>query len=146
MRTVTLHNSGGALLITLLARDSDPVEDAPLRNYDAVQPPGGEVQGAFGDGTFRIGILERELALCNVSGYTTVFHAKAALDLALASTAFLRMDGWQLPIAGVQGVTEWVRQSGVTEPYTLRARIRFIPSSPYWTLIADENVMAVGLL
>ena len=139
--TVTLHNSGGTLLLTLLALDSQGAAGAPTRNFDAVQPPGGEVQGAFGDGLYQAGVLEREFALCNIGTYPTVGHAKRALDVALESTASIRTDGWELPIAAAQGASEWLHTG--TE---LRAVIRFIPSSPFWTLIADTDLKVTGLI
>jgi hypothetical protein len=140
-RTVTLHDAGGALLITLLARDEDPSVDSPLRNFDAVQPPGSTVQGVFGDGLHRVGVLERDFALCDVQTYESNFHAKAALEEALDAAASIRVDGWELPLAAVQGITEW-------QQFTLgfRARIRFIPSSAYWTYLTDPYQVATGLL
>ena len=139
--TVTLHDSGGTLLLTLLALNSQGAIDAPTRNFDAVQPPGSETQGAFGDGTYQAGVLEREFALCNIGTYPTVGHAKRALDVALESTASIRTDGWELPIAAAQGARDWLRTN--TE---LRAVIRLIPSSPFWTLIADTDLKATGLI
>ena len=139
--TVTLHNSGGSLLITLLALDSQGAENAPTRNYDAVQPPGSETQGAFGDGLYQAGVLEREFALCNISAYSTPSHAKRALEQAVESTASIRVDGFQLPIAAAQGITSWFRSGN-----ELRAVIRFIPSSPHWTLIGSGATKVTGLL
>lgn len=127
-RTVTLHNSGGTLLLTLITLDRIPSTNTPTRNYDAVQPPGSEVQGVFGDGIYQAGVLERDFALCDVSSYASIFHAKAALDTALETTAELRVDGWSLPIAAAVGVTEFAHQL-----VGFRARIRFIPSASVWT-------------
>jgi len=139
--TVTLHNSGGTLLLTLLALDSQGATNAPTRNFDAVQPPGGEVQGAFGDGLYQAGVLEREFALCNIGTYPTVGHAKRALDQALEDTASIRVDGWELAIAAAIGAPEWLHTG--TE---LRAVIRFIPATPFWELISDNDLKATGLL
>jgi hypothetical protein len=141
--TVTLHDDEGALLLTLVARERDGVIDAPLKNLEGVQPAGGEVQGIFGDGLYRVGVLERELALC---GLATTYSgsrraAKAALDTALADTFSIRVDGYELALAGVQGISEW---GPVLDG--IRARIRFIPSTPYWVSVTDPTDTAVGLL
>lgn len=127
-RTVTLHNSGGALLLTLVTLDRIPSTNTPTRNFDAVQPPGSEVQAAFGDGIYRVGVLERDFALCDAGSYASVFHAKAALDTALETTAEIRVDSWSLPIAAAIGVSEFAHML-----IGFRARIRFIPSSSEWT-------------
>lgn len=127
-RTVTLHNSGGTQLISLITLDRIPSVNTPTRNFDPVQPPGSEVQGVFGDGIYRVGVLERDFALCDVGSYASIFHAKAALDTALETTAEIRVDGWSLPIAAAVGVAEWSHLL-----VGLRARIRFIPSSSEWT-------------
>jgi hypothetical protein len=140
-RTVTLHNSGGAQILSLIVRDNDASVDAPTRNYDAVQPPGSTAQGVFGDGIHRVGILERDFALCNGETYADTFTAKAALDAALEATASIRVDGWELSIAAVQGAPEWVHQRA-----GLQARIRFIPSSAYWVKLGEASVTALGLL
>lgn len=141
MITVTLHNSGGTLLFTLLARESDGVRDAPLKNLEGVQPPGATVQGVFGDGTLHIGAIERDFALCNISSYASIWHAKAALDTALATTASIRVDGWSLPLAGSPGIVEWVHLK-----VGLKARIRFIPSAAEWTLLSDGTKKVTGIL
>ena len=140
-RTVTLHNTSGTLLITLLTLDRIPSANTPVRNYDPVQPPGSTVQGVFGDGIYQVGVLERDFALCDVSSYSSVFHAKAALDTALETTASVRVDGWALPIAAAVGVSEFAHMlTG------FRARIRFIPSSASWTLISDGTTTTRGIL
>jgi len=142
-RTVTLHDSGGVLLVTLLVRDADPATESPLRNYDGVQPPGSTEQGLFGDGIHKVGILERDFAMCNTDDYDSVFHAKAALDEALDSAASIRLNSaWELELAGVAGITEWQPQRA----NGLRARIRFIPSTAYWVSLTDSATTAVGLL
>lgn len=141
MITVTLHDSGGTSLISLLARESDGARETPVKNLEGVQPPGATVQGVFGDGTLHIGALERDFALCNVSSYSTLWHAKSALDTALASTVSIRVDGWSLPLAGVPGVVEWIHMTT-----GLKARIRFIPSSAYWTLLSDGTTTVTGIL
>lgn len=142
MRTtsVTLHDDGGELLLTLVVRDADGSNDLPLRNLEGVQPPGSELQAAFGDGLHQVGVLERDFAFCNTE-LASVYLMKAALDEALEDTASVRVDGWELPIDAVAGVTDW-------EPLLIgiRARIRFIPSSPYWVLLSDSSTTAVGLL
>lgn len=141
MITVTLHDSGGTQLISLLARESDGAHDTPTKNLEGVQPPGATVQGVFGDGTLHVGVLERDFALCNVSSYASLYHAKAALETALATTVSIRVDGWSLPLAGVPGITEWVHMTT-----GLKARIRFIPSSAFWTLISDGTTTVTGIL
>lgn len=142
MRTteVTLHDDGGTLLLALRARDSDGAADTPTRNLEGVQPPAGELQAAFGSGEYRAGVLERDFAFCD-GGFDSVYLAKRALDAALQDTASIRVDGWELPIAGAPGVTDWAPLL-----VGIRARIRFIPESPFWSLLADPEVTAVGLL
>ena len=140
-RTVTLHNTGGATIATLVVRDSDASTGTPTRNYDPVQPPGSTIQGTFGDGLHNVGVLERDFAMCDVSAYASVLLAKAALETAFLTTASVRVDGWSLPIAAVAGITEW--------QYLLvgfRARIRFIPSSADWTLVSDGVTTVTGVL
>lgn len=138
-RTVTLHDSGGGTLITLLARTADAVGEAPLRNSEGAQPPGANRQGAFGSGIHKVGVLERDLALCDVSSYASTFHAKAALEAALLQVASVRVEGWELPIAAAVGVTEWqVLLSG------LRARVRLIPSSAHWRYLASADAVAAA--
>ena len=140
-RTVTLHSTGGTLLMTLIVRDNDASEDLPLRNYDAVQPPGATVQGAWGDGTLRAGVLERDFALCGTSSYTSVWHAKHELDEYLQNTASIRVEGWELELAAVPGVVRFQHQvSG------FMARIRFIPKAAAWRLMTDHAVTATGIL
>ena len=127
LRAVTLHDTGGTTLLTLQARDNDTNAETPTRNTEGVQPPASNIQGAFGDGLHKVGVLERDFALCNVSGYDSIYHAKAALDTALSQTASIRVSGWELPIASVQGVTEWQHLL-----VGLRARVRFVPRSAFW--------------
>lgn len=140
-RTVTLHNSGGTLLATLITLDRIPSENTPTRNLDPVQPPGSTIQAAFGDGIYRVGVLERDFAMCDISAYASVFHAKAALDTALETTAEIRVDGWSLLIAAAAGVVEWSHLL-----VGFRARIRFIPAAAEWTLISSPTTITRGLL
>ena len=130
LRPVTRHNAAGDTLITLQSRDNDIAEDTPTRNYDPVQPPASNIQGAFGDGLHRAGVLERDLALCDMTGYTSVFHAKAAIEAALISTTSIRVSGWELPLAAPVGITEWQHLL-----YGLRVRLRLLPRSPHWRLL-----------
>lgn len=141
MITVTLHDSGGTELIELVARESDGSSGAPTRNLEGVQPPGSDVQGVFGDGRYQAGVLERDFALCDVDSYASTYHAKAALEAALESAASIRVDGWELPLAGVAGIPEWVHlRTG------FKARIRFIPASAHWTLLSDGTTTVTGIL
>lgn len=137
-RTVTLHNTGGTTLATLIVRDSD-LNTNPLRNLEGVQPPGSTVQGVFGDGVLQVGVLERDFATC-ATGMTPAAD-KAALDTALLTTTSIRVDGYSLPIAGVPGITEWSRMA-----VGIKARIRFIPAAAEWTLVSDGVTKATGLL
>ena len=127
LRTVTLHNAAGATLITLQARDNDASVDTPTRNYDPVQPPGSTIQGVFGTGLHQVGVLERDFAICNMTGFASAYHAKAALERALMSATSVRTSGWELPLAAPIGVTEWQHLL-----VGLRARLRLVPSSAYW--------------
>jgi hypothetical protein len=134
LRAVTLHDSGGTTLLTLQARDNDVNAETPTRNTEGVQPPASNIQGAFGDGLHKVGVLERDFALCNTSGYDSIYHAKAALDTALSLTASIRVSGWELPIASVQGVTEWQHLL-----VGLRARVRFVPRSAFWRYLTGTQ-------
>ena len=139
LRAVTLHDTGGTTLLTLQARDNDTNAETPTRNTEGVQPPASNIQGAFGDGLHKVGVLERDFALCNVSGYDSIYHAKAALDTALSQTASIRVSGWELPIASVQGVTEWQHLL-----VGLRARVRFVPRSAFWRYLTDTKSGQAG--
>lgn len=134
MRPVELRDAGGSLLLTLTARETDPVDAQPTRNLEAVQPRGGNVQAAFGSGILQVGGLERDLALCNVSSYTSLFHAKAAYRTALDRTAELRYEGWSLPIAGAVGIANW-RMLRIG----LLARISLIPRSAHWRYLTGSK-------
>lgn len=138
-RTVTLHDSSEAVLATLIVRDSD-ANTNPLRNLEGVQPPGSTMQAAFGDGILQVGVLERDFAVCG-TGEESPATLKATLDAALQGTASIRVDGYELPIAGVPGIVEWARMR-----MGIRARVRFIPASAEWTLVSDGVSTAVGLL
>jgi hypothetical protein len=137
-RTVTLIDADGFTLLSLIVRDSDGNTN-PLRNLEGVQPPGSEIQGVFGDGILQAGTLEREFATCSV-GVSPVAD-KNALDTALFSTTAIRVDGYELPLAGPPQVMEWSRMR-----IGIKARIRFIPASAEWTQVADGVSTAVGLL
>ena len=141
LRAVTLHDTDGTTLLTLQARDNDVNAETPLRNTEGVQPPASNIQGAFGDGLHKVGVLERDFALCNTSGYDSIYHAKAALDTALSLTASIRVSGWELPIASVQGVTEWQHLL-----VGLRARVRFIPRSAFWRYLTGADTGQAGQL
>src|SRR5690606_3117968 len=82
-RTLTLHDSGGTQLASLLIRRREQREEAPLRNLEGVQPPASNRQGAFGDGLVGVGALSRRVALCDLDEYTSVGHALAFLDTSL---------------------------------------------------------------
>lgn len=134
MRPVELRDAGGTLLLTLTARETDPVETQPTRNLEAVQPRGGNVQAAFGSGIHQVGVLERDLALCNVSAYASLFHAKAAYRSALDRTAELRYEGWSLPIACAVGIANWqMLRVG------LLARVSLIPRSAHWRYLTGTK-------
>ena len=136
---LTEHTPPGVLM-TLVVRDDHPQENVPLRNLDAVQPPGSDEQDVFGDAIRKIGVLEREFALCDMSTFEDAYAAKAALDAALDGTTALRIDDWELPIAGVPGIIEWSHMLA-----GLKARIRFIPASAYWVNSSTSDE-ALGLL
>ena len=126
-RTLTLHDSSGTQLLSLLVRELEETTDGPLRNVEGVQPPASNAQGAFGDGLVGIGSLSRRVSLCGLDDYTTLGHAKSELETALRLTASIRVDGWELPIASARGIS--AHQSRLTE---LHAVIELIPSSAHW--------------
>ena len=134
LRPVTLHNAAGDTLITLQSRDNDIAEDTPTRNYDPVQPPASNIQGVFGSPLHRIGVLERDFALCDMTGYTSVFHAKGAIERALINATSIRMSGWELPLAGPIGITEWQHLL-----YGLRVRLRLVPRSAHWRYLTGSK-------
>lgn len=133
LRTVTLHDNAGVTLITLQARDSDPSTDTPTRNLEGVQPPGTRLQGAFGSGIHRAGAIERDFALCDVSSYDSVWHAKRDLDRFLLNTDSVRVDGWELPIASADAIEFQHLLAG------LRARVRFTPASAHWRYLTSPK-------
>lgn len=126
-KTVTINDAAEAVILTLQARTSDIAENSPSRNFDAVQPPGSNVQGAFGSGLYQAGVLEREFALCGVDEYTTLGHAKAAVDTALLAAYTIRVDGWALRVLAASGAVDYAPTRG-----GIRVRLRFIPRSPHW--------------
>src|SRR5690606_32491960 len=130
-RALTLHDSSGAQLVSLLVRELEETADGPLRNLEGVQPPASNAQGVFGDGLHTIGTLSRRVAMCNLSDYATVGHAKAALEAYLRATASIRVDGWELPITASRGIS--AHQSQLSE---LHAVIELIPSSAHWRYLA----------
>ena len=133
LRTVTLHDGAGATLLTLQARDNDPSADTPTRNFDPVQPPGTRLQGTFGSGIHQAGVIERDFALCDVSSYDSIWHAKRALDRSLLVTASVRVDGWELPIASADAIEFQHLLTG------LRARVRFTPASAHWRYLTSPK-------
>lgn len=133
LRTVTL-NAGSTVLLTLQSRDNDIAEDTPIRNLDAVQPPGSNLQGIFGSPIHRVGVLERDFALCDMTGYTSVFHAKGAIERALINATSIRMSGWELPLAGPIGITEWQHLL-----HGLRVRLRLVPRSAHWRYLTGSK-------
>ena len=133
LRPVTL-NAGSTILLTLQSADNDIAEDTPIRNLDAVQPPGSNLQGVFGSPLHRIGVLERDFALCDMTGYTSVFHAKGAIERALINATSIRVSGWELPLAGPIGITEWQHLL-----YGLRVRLRLVPKSAHWRYLTGSK-------
>lgn len=130
-RTLTLHDAGGTQLLGLLTRELEEAVDLPLRNLEGVQPPASNAQGVFGDGLYGVGSLTRRVALCNLGSYSTLGHAKAALENALRATRQVRVDGWALPITASRGVSS--HQTMLTE---LQAVIELIPASAHWRYLA----------
>lgn len=126
-RTLTLHDSSGTQLLSLLVRELEETTDGPLRNVEGVQPPASNRQGSFGDGLVGVGNLRRRVAMCDLDDYTTLGHAKSALETALRVTASVRVDGWELPIVTSRGIS--AHQSVRTE---LQAVIELIPASAHW--------------
>jgi len=133
LRTVTL-NQGANVLMTLEARDNDASVDTPTRNFDPVQPPGSTIQGAFGTAIHQVGVLERDFAICNMTGFASAFHAKAALERALISATSIRTSGWELPLAAPIGITEWQHLL-----VGLRVRLRLVPSSAFWRYLTGTK-------
>lgn len=130
-RTLTLHDAADNPLLSLLVRELEETADGPLRNVEGVQPPASNAVGVFGDGLHAVGTLSRRVSLCGLDDYTTLGHAKAALESALRVTASIRVDGWELPIAASRGVSS--HQSQRTE---LHAVIELIPASAHWRYLA----------
>lgn len=130
-RTLTLHDSSGTQLLSLLVRELEETTDGPLRNLEGVQPPASNAQGVFGDGLVGVGALSRRVSLCDLDSFTTLGHAKSALETSLRLTASIRVDGWELPIAAARGVS--AHQSQRTE---LHAVIELIPASAHWRYLA----------
>lgn len=133
-KTLTLHDSNGDTLVSLLVQELGEVLEAPVRNLEGVQPPASNAQGVFGDGLHTIGVLSRPVSLCDMSSYGSVFAAKAALEVALRQTASVRVDGWELPIAASRGISSW--RSLLTE---LRATIELIPASAHWRQLSTVD-------
>lgn len=133
-RTLTLHNAGGTQLLSLLVRELEETSDGPLRNLEGVQPPASNKQAAWGDGLYGAGTLRRRVALCNIGSYSTLGHAKAALEVALLSTAQIRVDGWGLPIAASLGISS--HQTMLTE---LQAVIELVPASAHWRYLTGPG-------
>ena len=131
-RTLTLHDSGGTQLASLLIRKHEEKGEAPLRNLEGVQPPASNRQGAFGDGLVGVGVLSRRVALCDLDEYTSVGHALAFLDTNLRTTAAIRVDGWELPITASRGVSAWQELSN-----EIQAVIELIPASAHWRHLAS---------
>ncbi|HSH43669.1 MAG TPA: hypothetical protein VK973_16230, partial [Arenicellales bacterium] len=131
-RTLTLHDSGGTQLASLLIRKHEEKGEAPLRNLEGVQPPASNRQGAFGDGLVGVGSLVRRVALCDLDDYTSVGHALAFLDTSLRATASIRVDGWELPITASRGVSTWQELNN-----EIQAVIELIPASAHWRHLAS---------
>lgn len=132
-REVTL-NQGGTVLMTLLTRDDFASVDAPVRNFEGVQPPGSSLQAAFGTPEHRAGVLERDFAICGIDTYTTPFHALSVLHAALIRALSVRTSGWELPLAGPIGITEVVHQLA-----GLQVRLRLIPRSAFWRYLTGTK-------
>ena len=134
LRTVTLHAAGGATLLTLQSRDNDASVDGPTRNLDPVQPPGSSIQGVFGTGVHQVGVLERDFALCSITSYDSVWHAKRDIDRQIVIAASVRVDGWELPLAAGSGVVEFQHLL-----VGFRVRLRLVPRSAHWRYLAGAK-------
>ena len=135
LRTVTLHTTFAVTptTFTIQARDNNPSADTPTRNVEGVQPPGARLQGTFGSGIHRAGVIERDFAVCDVGSYDSIWHAKRALDRFLLITTSVRVDGWELPIASADAIGFQHLLAG------LRARLRFIPASAHWRYLTSPK-------
>jgi len=134
MKTLELLDASMASIFTLSVRDIDPVDGAPMRNIEGVQPPGHPLQGAFGSGLHQAGELKRYAAMCSIAGYADVYAAKAALERALLRSAALQVDNWRLPIAGYAGIDEWALVLG-----GFKANLNLIPASPFWRYLVSPK-------
>lgn len=134
MSTVSLYDAAPTKLLDLIVRENTQPDNAPIRNVEGAQPKGSNRQGAFGDGLHEAGAFKRMIAMCNVDSYTSVYHARAALEVALEATASVRFEGWSLPILRAVGIIEWQL---VTSGF--RAKINLIPSSAYWRYLTGPK-------
>lgn len=134
MKSLQLLDASMAPIFTVSVRDNDPVDNAPLRNIEGVQPPGHSVQGVFGSGLHQAGEFRRFAAMCSIVGYADVYAAKAALERALLRTAALQVDDWRLPIAAYVGLDEWALVLG-----GFKANLSLIPASPFWRYLVSPK-------
>lgn len=130
----TLRDASGNTLVTVLVRSWEATENHSVRNLEGVQPPASNRQGVFGSGIHQAGAWERDVALCNVSGYATLGHAMSALETAIGRTRAIRFDGWELPVAAGVGIVE--RQLLLVG---FRARVQLIPASPHWRYLSGTK-------